>query len=300
MLKNLDIGLIRTFVTVAETQNMTKAADGLFLTQGAVSQQIRRLEESLEVRLFDRHRRTLKLTSRGVAFLKQANGLLELNDAIISETVVPEIVGVVRLGVPFDLVTDYLPIVLQDFAENYPEIEVSLYCEASGKLIEMVANDELDIAIAEEPMESAKGECLCTQPLVWIGHARVLKHQPLPLSVVSKTCVFRPAIHKALKDAGIEWRAVFENGNLEAAITTVRAGLAISASLIDSVPRDLQVLTTEDGLPPLPNFSISLHQQGQRKVQAVNRLADNIRKAFVSGLSQSPRSEKLIPVRQQG
>ena len=57
MLRNLDISLIRTFVAVAGSGNMTAAAGRLGLTQGAVSQQVMRLEEGLEVSLFDRQRK---------------------------------------------------------------------------------------------------------------------------------------------------------------------------------------------------------------------------------------------------
>ena len=59
MARNLDITLVRTFVTAADSASMTVAANSLHLTQGAVSQQIRRLEEALGCTLFERDRRGL-------------------------------------------------------------------------------------------------------------------------------------------------------------------------------------------------------------------------------------------------
>lgn len=282
MLRNLDINLIRTFVAVAGSGNMTAAAGRLGLTQGAVSQQVMRLEDGLQVSLFDRHRRKLKLTKPGERLLEQAKRLLDMNDEIIGTMAAPDITGVVRLGVPYDLVATYLPIVLRDFAETNPRIEVSLSCDASPNLIAAVGKGDIDIALAEEPADAATGECLCTERLLWIGRPEgsAPGKRPLPLSIVSETCVFRPAIHDALEGAGIEWRTVFENGNLEATMTTVRADLAVTASLASAAPQDLKPLTPRDGLPPLPSFSICLHQRPDHEDPAVDELADHIRNQF--------------------
>lgn len=282
MLRNLDIALVRTFVAVADSNNMTIAAERLHLTQGAVSQQIRRLEESIDCKLFNRHRRMLRLSGQGAKFLKHANDLLELNDGIINDITAPAIGGTICLGIPYDLVTPYLPLMLQGFSDVYPEIDIALSCEASGNLIAMVANGDLDIAIVEEPADSISGECLRTERLVWIGSKKTAKQRPLPLSLVSETCVFRPAIHDALKNADIIWRTVFENGNLEATMTTVRAGLTISASLLGTIPEDLEILSAEQDLPQLPSFSICLHLNEKHKISTVDLLANNIRKEFLT------------------
>ena len=100
MIRNLDISLIRAFVTVASTGNMTTAADRLALTQGAVSQQIKRLEDMLQIALFDRSQRKLRLTRRGERLLGLSNRLLALNDEIIAEMVGSAVGGTVRLGIP--------------------------------------------------------------------------------------------------------------------------------------------------------------------------------------------------------
>ena len=69
MARNLDTALLRAFVAVAETGGMTSAGQVLNLTQAAVSQQIKRLEESFDARLFERDRRGLVLTTRGERLL---------------------------------------------------------------------------------------------------------------------------------------------------------------------------------------------------------------------------------------
>src|ERR1700722_20887051 len=80
MTQNLDINLVRTFVAVAEHGSMTVAANSLHLTQGAVSQQIKRLEESFSCSLIDREGRRLELTQVGERLLGKAKRLLGLTD----------------------------------------------------------------------------------------------------------------------------------------------------------------------------------------------------------------------------
>ncbi len=80
--RNLDTSLLRAFVAVADTAGMTAAANLLHLTQAAVSQQIKRLEEALGAQLFERDRRGLRLTNAGERLYGRAKRLLALNDEI--------------------------------------------------------------------------------------------------------------------------------------------------------------------------------------------------------------------------
>ena len=97
---NLDTFLVRTFVAVADKASMTAAANVLHLTQGAVSQQVKRLEETLGCSLFERDRRGLRLTRPGERLLGQARKLLALNDEIWAAMTTAAVKGQVRLGVP--------------------------------------------------------------------------------------------------------------------------------------------------------------------------------------------------------
>lgn len=81
-MRNLDTALLRAFTTVAETTSMTVAANGLHLTQAAVSQQIKRLEELFGCILFERDRRGMRLTDEGERLFGKAKRLLSLNDEI--------------------------------------------------------------------------------------------------------------------------------------------------------------------------------------------------------------------------
>lgn len=83
--------------------------------------------------------------------------------------------------------------------------------------------------------------------------------RPLPVSIVAESCAFRPVVLQALREKNLEWRSVFESGNIEATTATVRSDLAITAWLASTVPADMDILDTDTGMPALPNFAISLH-----------------------------------------
>src|SRR5215213_5435160 len=113
MARNLDTSLLRSFVAVAETSGMTAAANVLNLTQAAVSQQIKRLEETFGCQLFERDRRGLRLTNSGERLLGKARRMLAINDEIWAEMTTAVYTGQVRLGMPYDVVNAYLPRIMK-------------------------------------------------------------------------------------------------------------------------------------------------------------------------------------------
>jgi DNA-binding transcriptional LysR family regulator len=266
MTQNLDTSLLRTFVAVAESGSMTAAAGALNLTQGAVSQQVKRLEEMLGCQLFARERRSLRLSADGERLFGKARRLLGLNDAIWAEMTGTTVTGRVRLGVPYDLVGTILAPVLKAYTEAWPQVDVSLVCASSPDLAKALGKGEVDLAVIEAPQGTGSGECLAIEKLVWVGARAGIAHlkRPLPVSLVTDTCAFRPLVLGALEAKGIPWRTLFENGNIEATRATVRADLAVTAWLASTVPADLDILGPDSAhpdaaLPELPSFAINLH-----------------------------------------
>jgi DNA-binding transcriptional LysR family regulator len=239
---------------------MTVAANLLFMTQGAVSQQIKRLEDALDSPLFIRKTRKLELSRQGEQFLVKARQLLRLNDEVWADMTSQPLRGSLRVGVPYDLVSPLAP-AMKAFAEAHPFVEISLVCAASPELNEAVHDGRVDISLVEYVATEAEGEVVRIEPLVWVqgrGSAAWQK-RPLPLSMVDEQCAFRPLVLRALADEGIAWRTVFESGSIEATAATVRSGLAITAWLASTVPADLETLAPHAaGLPLLPLFAICL------------------------------------------
>jgi DNA-binding transcriptional LysR family regulator len=279
MAGNLDTALIRTFITVAEKASMTAAASALHLTQGAVSQQVRRLEDVLGASLFERDRRGLRLTGAGERLFGRARQILALNDEIWTEMTGDVQRGQVRLGVPFDLVGKGISPVLKSYNAAFSQVELSLVCAASPDLKAGLAEGDIDVALIEEPVGQGNGECLRIERLVWVGAkgGTARAKRPLPVSMVSQSCAFRPAVFNALESRKVAWRTVFESGNIEATAITVRTDMAVTAWLAATVPDDLEIMNDDPELPSLPAFAINMYWMPDGAKPAVRALADHMR-----------------------
>ncbi|WP_291182015.1 LysR family transcriptional regulator [Erythrobacter sp.] len=278
--RNLDTQRLRTFVTVAQTANMTRAAGMLHQTQGAVSQQIRKLEEELGHTLFRRARPGLVLTESGERLLIKARRLLSINDAIWCEMTTPRCGGAVTLGVPIDLAgACRIGSALRSFTQRFPDVDVTLRCALSVELKRAVATGEADIAILEELPSEQIGETLVADRLVWIGAVggQAASKKPLPLSIVSGSCVFRPLVLAALDEAGRPWKSVFESEHFDASLAMIRTDLAVGALISSRKPDAVEVLGEESGLPTLPPINITLATRETRSEQC-NALAEHLRR----------------------
>ncbi len=250
---------------------MTVAANRLHMTQGAVSQQVKRLEAALDCVLFVRKTRKLELSRHGEQFLVKARQMLRLNDEIWTDMTAQPLRGSLRVGVPYDLVTPLVP-AMKAFAEAHPHVEISLVCAASPELDEALNGGRVDVTLIEYVASEAEGEVIRIEPLAWVTGrgSEAWQKRPLLLSMVDARCAFRPVVLGTLANAGIAWRTVFESGNIEATAATVRAGLAITAWLVSTVPGDLDILTPhEAGLPALPPFAICLRLPGAAQPAAL-------------------------------
>ena len=119
-MRNLDMTTLRSFVAVADSGGVTRAAGFLHLTQSAVSMQLKRLEELLAVDLFDRSGRSIALTAEGEQLLVFARRMLALNDEAVRRLTDQAYEGEITLGVPHDIVYPAIPRVLKQFHALVP------------------------------------------------------------------------------------------------------------------------------------------------------------------------------------
>lgn len=287
MRKDLDTALVRAFLTVVEAGGVTRAATALGMSQAAASQQIKRLEEALDCRLFVRQGRGLALAPAGERLLEQARRLVAMNDEVWSSMRAPQFEGEVRFGVPYDIIGSFVPAILRRFAKAQPRVRVSLVCEDSRVIREELKSGGVDLAMTTETECGRHGETLRTDRLVWVGAADGDAHlkDPLPVSLGAPTCVFRPVAVEALGKARRDWRAVCEVSRLEPVYAVLEAGLAVAPLLRSSVPERFVILGREAKLPALPEFRINLYAPPGLG-PAARDLADHVRASF-SGRSRN-------------
>jgi DNA-binding transcriptional LysR family regulator len=272
----LDLDLLRTFVFVAETGNLSQAANFVHRTQSAVSMQMQRLEGIVGKVLVERSGRGVRLTVAGERLLQQAHKLLRLHDEAMLEITGEDLSGLVRLGLADDYAEAFLPPLIGSFATRYPSIGVDVSCSPTPDLRRSIRSNRLDVAILTlEPKD--QHEPLRAEKLVWVGAARGSAQavEPLPLALSHREAVDRRLALKALRQARRSYRIAYESGSAAGLIAVVRSGLAIAVLAHCSVPKDLRVLTKADGLPSLPNVDIVL-STGRSMSPAARRLADHI------------------------
>lgn len=276
---NIDTALLRAFVAVAETGGMTSAGRLLNLTQAAVSQQIRRLEEQFQERLFEREHKELALTPAGERLLPHAERIVAMNDELWGMMTSPEFEGQVRIGVPQDIVKSMMPAILRRFHDTWPRVHVALVQGTSPFLLNALDKGEIDLTLTTEETGKTDGEVLLPDSLVWVGARNGQAHtrDPLPVSLADKSCMFRRSALSALTKSKRDWRLVCEDGSMLAVYAALEADLGIAPMLVSSVPDNLEIIAKDAGLPELPQYSINLHMPKASAGEIALELARHIR-----------------------
>lgn len=293
MPRNLDMTALRSFVAVVEAGGVTRAAGFLNLTQSAVSMQLKRLEESLDLKLLDRRSRRISLTGAGEQLLGYARRILNMNDEVFARLTAQEFEGEIVLGVPSDIVYPAIPQVLQRFAIEYPRVKVQLLSSYTTRLKQQFARGEVDIILTTEDRHDAGAETLIELPLIWIGApgGQAWKSRPLRLAY-ERACIFRGPVQAALDNAGIPWEMAVESDSTRTIEASVSADLAVHTVLEGSEPPHVERIQHGGVLPDLPSTQINLYVSDVTGGRVTEDLAALIRQAY---RSQAGRAAPLVP-----
>ena len=281
MPRNLDLTALRSFVTVAETGGVTKAAHQLHLTQSAVSMQLKRLEVSLDQPLLDRSGRGVALTNQGEQLLSYGRRMLALNDEVMARMTGDAFEGEIKFGVPADIVFPNIPHVLQRFDREYPRVRVNLFSSNTRKLKAMIESGDLDLILTTEEECGAPGETISTQRLVWAGAPGGTAFRARPLRLAFEhACLFRPWAQRALDEAGIAWEMAVDTNSTRTVEASVSADLAIHAMLECAISPHLEPITHGGALPDLPSTRINMYRALSAKGALVDALEEMVRGAY--------------------
>ncbi|PZD77299.1 LysR family transcriptional regulator [Mesonia sp. K7] len=145
-------------LAVAEHQNFTKAAEKVFVTQPTLSMQIQKLEEELDVQIFDRSKKPIELTKVGEKIVQQARNIVNESDRIkdIVDQQKGFIGGEFRLGIIPTIMPTLLPMFLKNFSKKYSKVKLIIEELPTETIIERLKDGHLDAAIAATPLEQEK------------------------------------------------------------------------------------------------------------------------------------------------
>ncbi len=145
----MDIRQLRYFMEIARQNNFTKAANLLHIAQPAVSVSIKKLEEELDLTLFNRQEKKISLTAEGEIFLEHVKRILdEVKSAEMEMGALKGLDrGEVRLGIPPMMGAYFFPKIISGFMEKHPGLHLSVYGEGSWKIQSMLSSSELDMGV---------------------------------------------------------------------------------------------------------------------------------------------------------
>lgn len=265
-----DLELLHTLVCVVDEGSFTRAAERVHRTQSTVSQQIRKLEESVGQVLLvrDRSGQQVSATEHGELLTHYARRLLNLSrearDALDTEaSVVP-----VRLGVPEDFDATPMASMLSGFVRARPEARLETVSGMRTDLRRQLESGEIDIALVKR--EAGSGECHASwpEPLVWVcGQGQDMQLDTLPLALFPQGCIYRQRAIRTLDKARRSWRVAFGSHSLTGIQAAVTSGLGISILPKSAVLPSHRICTE---LPPVPPSELAL-VSGAERLSATHR-----------------------------
>lgn len=272
-----DLELLQTLVCVVDEGSFTRAAERVHRTQSTVSQQIRKLEESVGQVLLvrDRSGQQVSATEHGELLTHYARRLLNLSrearEALNTEaSVVP-----VRLGVPEDFDAIRMASMLSGFVRARPEARLETVSGMSTDLRRQLENGEIDIALVKR--EAGSGECYASwpEPLVWVcGESQDLQVETLPLALFPQGCIYRQRAIRTLDKARRSWRVAFGSHSLTGIQAAVTSGLGISILPKSAVLPSHRICSE---LPPVPPSELALISGAERLSATHQGLIESLR-----------------------
>ncbi|MBB2885641.1 MULTISPECIES: LysR substrate-binding domain-containing protein [Pseudomonas] len=272
-----DVLLLKTFVTVVDEEGFSRAAEKLHLTQSAVSGHVRRLEEQIGKPLLRRTTRSQQLTPDGERLVAYARTILALNRDAWAELTRTPFHGRLRIGVSEDFVESRLMRTFQDFAAQYPGMEIDVQVGIPGTLLASMKQGHLELVIGSLCETSDTGLLLWQEPLVWAWSAQPVTElpTPLPLALFPEPCPYREVALTQLARAGIAQRTAMLCSSTAGLRAAALAGFAVAPMPVSQLGQGLAVLGAEQGLPDLPDAQFRLFsapEADQAIVAAVTQL----------------------------
>jgi len=301
---SMQIHQLRYFCAVARTGSFTRAAQQERLAQPSLSQQIRKLEDELGTRLFDRLGRSVRLTQPGEAFLPRAEAIIrQVADAKIE---IQEMSGAERgklvIGAIPTIAPYFLPSCLASFSRKFPHVQISVVEEVTNELLNRVHQGAVDLAFLALPVPAT--HCVSRElfrerlyvvipqnhRLAASHHVHLAQIENDPFLLLKEGHCFRENTLAACGRARLQPNVVFESGQFTTILAMVAAGTGVSV-----VPE--MAVERREGCRFLP-----LADEGSYRrvgiIQLKQHFRSRVHRAFVEHLHPKQKRDLCIRDRQ--
>lgn len=273
-MRGFDLDQLRSFSAVAAAGSISAATGRLFLSQSALSEQIRKLEERAGAPLFLRSKAGMSLTAAGQRLLRHAEAILALSDAAYLDLRGEGLEGGLRLGVSDYFRPADVSRALRRIGERHPRLCLEVTLGKSAEVEAALAGGRCDVGLTMVPAgDASEGYALIrAERLNWAAAKGFVPplDGPLPLVLLSEVCSLHRLALRTLERGGIAHRRAHTASGVAGLRLAVAAGLGVSclneSALGDGVVR----LADSSGLPPLPEveFRLSAARPGEPPLAA--------------------------------
>ncbi len=313
----MTITQLQYVLAVAEHKNFTLAAEKCFVTQPTLSMQIQKIEEELNVQIFDRSKKPIQLTDIGQKIVNQAKKIVIEADRIkdIVEHQKGFIGGEFRLGIIPTIMPTLLPMFLNNFIKKYPKIKLIIEELNTDDIITRLKNGHLDAAIAATPLEDEKIKeiVLYYEPFVAyipdnysISQKNELEVSDLNLDdilLLQDGHCFRDGILNLCKNQNVSTKNTFqlESGSFETLIKLADEGLGTTLlpylHTLDLKEKDLSKL--RQFKEPKPAREVSLiYPKNELKIHIIDALRSTI-SGIVKGAIAFQNVQIISPIQKK-
>ena len=284
---NINLEYYKIFYTVAKCNNISDAADKLFISQPAVSKSIKKLEEMLSIKLFYRKSRGVDLTKEGAYLLEYVEkALTSLNDGekLIDKLKTRE-TGNIKIGVSTTLGKHYLVPRLKNFISLYPNIKIIIINKSAQETLKLIENNIIDIGIVSNLVSYEKFNYKRLYEIhdIFVSGPEFSEYKNIntfndltklsSLILLEKHNISRMYLDSFFKINSVELNPTMEIDNMDLLIELTKLNLGVSCTIEEFVSKEVKTcaLVKIDSLPTLPkrhiimisnkNFSLSLAAQ---------------------------------------
>nr|WP_321274263.1 LysR family transcriptional regulator [Alcaligenes faecalis] len=294
----IDLKQIEAFVWVAELGGFRAAAEKLNTTQPSISQRIAGLESSLELRLFDRGARGIKLTDKGQELLSHAQRMLDLRTEMLRAAKEQNAIrGLLRLGVAETIVQTWLHELIDKLHQEYPSLVIEIHVDTTSVLRQQLASFQIDMAMIVGVGQDPKEQCirLCAYQLGWVAspelklHGRKISVSELgvyPVITYPSGSVPYLATREALLRAGVKSPRIFGSASLSTIVQMTRHAMGPSVLAPDVIKDELsegklRLLKVDQPLPAIEFFACWMDSPDSHIARVVADHAQAIAQQYV-------------------
>ena len=292
----MELRQLKYFVTVARTLNFSEASRRLFITQGTLSQQIRQLEDELDIHLFDRTSHSVALTEAGEELLPLAESTIEASKECSNRMndLRGAITGTLNIGVTQSF-SELLIETVKVFVKRCPGVKLNIHYKTAAELMDMLREKSVDLALAFKPIkeyEEVDSEVLFTTDL------SVVMRKDHPLAERKSLSIHDLGQYRiVLPGSGLQARRIFDNYvGVDTRMLNVEVEVNDPTIIMDIV-QGTNLVTMVSSLAAYyrPNLvAIPLKERSGQMLGCVHRLRNGYRKRASEEFLKILRDSALI------